>query len=125
MADPPPRPLGAPGGLMLSAAASAALAAPVLAGVYAAEPAAARVLAGLARPIAAPLPGPAPGAGRNTPALPPRSPPPTQARITLVAAPAVLTEAAVYAPEADRPIRLARRIAAPAFQPALSEPPAG
>jgi hypothetical protein len=119
MADDPPRPLGAPGGALLTAALAAALAVPVLAGVYTAAPAAAaRVLVALGGPIAAALPSLAPStADRSAPAR--RPAPPEPARIGLAAAPAMLTEAAAYAPPPERSIRLARQMAVPAFQPAV------
>jgi Zn-dependent protease with chaperone function len=121
MADRPPRPLGAPGGLILTAALAAAVAAPVLAGVFSAAPeAAARVLATLSFPIAPPRPS-TPLAPR--PADPATSPPRAPARTTLVPDPAVAEVA--YAPPAAHALRLARGTTAlPAFQPAAAEPAA-
>jgi beta-lactamase regulating signal transducer with metallopeptidase domain len=114
MADRPPRPLGARGGLALTLAATTALALPVLAGVFTAAPAAtARVLQGLARPIAAATAPPAAG-GRNDPAAGPPSPL-RPVKLALVSAPAALTEAPAYAPQAEALVRLTRRTPTLAF----------
>ena len=124
MADDPPRPLGAPGGVMLTAAIGAALVVPVLAGVYTAAPAAAaRMLVAVGRPIAAALPSPpARATERPTHARPPARPEPV--RVALVSTPAVEAEFAAYAPPTERPIRLTRRSVVPAFPPASPDPPA-
>jgi hypothetical protein len=117
MAGAPPRPLGARGRAMLTAAAGAAVAVPLLAGVCTAAPAAtARALVALGRPFAAAV---APVAAPSV-ALDQAAPSPSPAgrvRITLASAPAVISEAD-YAPEAARPIRLIGRAAVPEFHAA-------
>jgi hypothetical protein len=124
MADRPPRPLGAAGGAMLTAAAVAAVAMPMLAGVYAAAPSAVRALVALSRPIAALPPGPAPIAAIPTEkhALAPPRPEPVP--LTLVSGPSLPTETVAGALEAPHPIPLARRAAVPVFQATAPEPSA-
>jgi hypothetical protein len=123
MADRPPHPLGTRGSAVLTAAISAAIAAPILGGVYTASPApTARVLVALVRPIAAAVSPPPAHAPLSPTARAAPAPSTKPARVILTSAPAALNETVAYASEVEHPIRLVRRIAAPAFQPAPPEP---